>query len=43
MAWVYDKYAKGYAHLYQLQAAARAQGLGLWGQQAVPPWEWRRK
>jgi endonuclease YncB( thermonuclease family) len=44
MAWVYDRYAKGYAHLYPLQGTARAERRGLWADPApVPPWEWRRK
>ena len=42
MAWVYDRYAKGYSHLYPLQAAAQHERLGLWAQEAVAPWEWRR-
>jgi len=44
MAWVYDKYAKGYEALYQLQDAAKAARLGLWIDPAPePPWVWRRR
>jgi endonuclease YncB( thermonuclease family) len=42
MAWVYDRYVKGYEHLYPLQEAARQARIGLWSMEAVPPWEWRR-
>lgn len=43
MAWVYDKYAKGYEALYVIQDAARAAHSGLWGDPAPqPPWEWRK-
>lgn len=42
-AWVFDRYAKGYGHLYPIQAEARAQRIGLWAvPDPVPPWEWRR-
>ena len=42
MAWVFDRYAKGYGALYQYQAAAKAGRRGLWADAApVPPWEWR--
>lgn len=42
MAWVYDKYAKGYGALYPLQDAARASKAGLWADTSpTPPWEWR--
>jgi len=44
MAWVYDRYAKGYEVLYPLQAAARAVHAGLWRDPAPqPPWEWRKQ
>lgn len=43
MAWVYDRYSKGYEALYQLQDEARTAGLGLWSHPgAVAPWEWRK-
>ena len=47
-AWVYDKYAKGYSHLYPLQDQAKAKKLGLWKDMEtknlpVPPWEWRKE
>ena len=44
MAWVFDRYAAGYGHLYQLQDAARAAHIGLWSDPAPqPPWEWRHQ
>lgn len=42
MAWFYVKYGKEYEHLRGLERAARAAGRGLWGQEAVPPWDWRK-
>lgn len=46
-AWVFDKYAQEYKHLYPLQARARAGHYGLWVDQnskapPIPPWRWRR-
>jgi endonuclease YncB( thermonuclease family) len=42
MAWVYDRYVTDRG-LYQVQAMAKAGGLGLWvDAQPVPPWEWRK-
>lgn len=41
LAWVYERYAKGYEALYPLQDAAKAQQIGLWSVEAVAPWEWR--
>lgn len=42
MAWVYDKYANGYASLYPLQKSAQAAKRGLWVDPApTPPWQWR--
>jgi endonuclease YncB( thermonuclease family) len=42
MAWVYDRYAKRKA-LYQYQADARQNRLGLWSDPSpLPPWEYRR-
>ncbi len=44
MAWVYDRYAKGYEALYPLQDAAKASRIGLWADAApMRPWEWRHK
>ncbi|MFM2324518.1 MAG: hypothetical protein RL244_1397, partial [Pseudomonadota bacterium] len=43
MAWFYVKYGKGYEHLRGLEAEARETRRGLWAQEAVAPWEWRRK
>jgi len=43
MAWVYDRYAKGYSNLYPLQSNARTQRIGLWHDPSpIPPWDWRR-
>ena len=42
-AWVYTKYAVGRTDLEKLQATAKAEGHGLWSQEAVAPWEWRRQ
>ena len=44
-AWVYARYATSQA-LFDAEALARAQRLGLWQLPAVdlmPPWQWRRK
>lgn len=42
MAWVYTRYAKGYASLPPLEADARDAGRGLWSLPGpVVPWEWR--
>lgn len=42
MAWVYDKYAKGYESLYRLQDTAKAARRGLWADpHPTPPWEFR--
>ncbi len=44
MAWVYDKYANGYAHLYRLQKDAKASKRGLWADaEPTPPWQWRQR
>jgi len=42
LAWVYTKYAVGRTDLEKLQATAKAEGHGLWSQEAVAPWEFRR-
>lgn len=42
MAWVYVKYAQKDSPLFNLEAAARAGRAGLWAQEAVPPWVWRK-
>ena len=43
MAWVYEKYDKGYDHLYPLQDAAIKARRGLWQPgDAVAPWAWRK-
>lgn len=42
MAWVYDKYSAGHDYLYPLQDKAKAAKVGLWSDEAMPPWEWRK-
>ena len=43
-AWVYDRYASGYGHLYKMQDQARSDRRGLWAdKEPVPPWEWRKR
>lgn len=43
LAWVYDAYAKKHKHLYPIQSAAKARGIGLWADSdPVPPWKWRK-
>ncbi len=46
-AWVYDYHGivkKRGGDLFRLEAAARAQHLGLWADTApTPPWDWRRE
>lgn len=42
MAWVFDRYVTDRS-LYQLQDAARHNGIGLWADtNPIPPWEWRK-
>ena len=42
MAWVYLRYVPLGSPLYEAEANARLQKLGLWrGKNPVPPWEWR--
>lgn len=44
MAWVYDRYAKGYSDLYAAQKAAQRAEVGLWAQDAPQaPWEYRKR
>lgn len=44
MAWVFDRYAEGYEHLYQLQDRAKGARAGLWiDATPMPPWAWRQK
>ena len=38
-ALAYRKYSKRYI---QAEAAAKAEGLGIWAGEFVPPWKWRR-
>ena len=42
MAWFYVKYGNGYEHLRGLETEAWEARRGLWGQEAVAPWEWRK-
>jgi endonuclease YncB( thermonuclease family) len=44
MAWVYLRYVPLGSPLYEAEANARLQKLGLWrGKNPVPPWEWRAR
>lgn len=43
MAWYYVRYGKGYEALAGLEDDARQGRRGLWQQEAVAPWEWRKK
>lgn len=44
MAWVYERYARGYDALRPLQDAAQAAHTGLWAdREPVAPWEWRKE
>jgi len=36
------KYGRGYEHLQGLQDEAQSARRGLWSEQAVAPWEWRK-
>jgi micrococcal nuclease len=42
MAWHFEKYSQEGA-LKKAQAEAKAAKMGLWAQEAIPPWEWRKK
>lgn len=42
-AWVFEKYDRGYDHLYPLQDEAMRANRGLWSEgRAVAPWAWRK-
>lgn len=44
-AWHYEKYSGDCSNPQQLAIAeedAREKGLGLWSDDPIPPWEWRR-
>lgn len=42
-AWAYRPYVVD-RRLFEIEAAAKAAGLGLWSEpEPVPPWEWRRR
>lgn len=43
MAWVYQKYAKGFGHYYAFEREAQVARMGLWiDSNPIPPWEWRK-
>jgi endonuclease YncB( thermonuclease family) len=39
MAWAYIRYSSEYT---DSEAEARDAGRGVWGSEAIPPWEWRK-
>jgi micrococcal nuclease len=43
LAWVYRKYWKipECKEWLEEEKTARVNGMGLWGGEPVPPWEWR--
>ena len=41
-AWHFKKYSKDQSYA-RLEEIARNKKVGLWSQQATPPWEWRSK
>lgn len=44
MAWVYRKYAEGYADFYRIENAAKLQRRGLWTDATpIPPWDYRKQ
>lgn len=44
LAWWYQRYARGDRLLQQLEEQARSAKLKLWADEdAVPPWQWRRR
>ena len=44
MAWVSLRYVPLGSPLYEAEASARLQKIGLWrGKEPVPPWEWRAR
>ena len=42
-AWWYERYARRDKALRDCQASARAAGAGLWADDPIAPWEWRRR
>ena len=42
-AWWYERYAKQDRALRDCQASARGAGAGLWADDPIAPWEWRRR
>jgi micrococcal nuclease len=44
LAWVHLRYVPLGSPLYEAEASARLQKIGLWrGKDPVPPWEWRAR
>ena len=42
-AWWYERYARGNTDLRECQKSARESNLGLWDDDPVEPWKWRRR
>lgn len=42
-AWWYERYAKRDRALRDCQASARGAGAGLWADDPIAPWEWRKR
>ena len=42
-AWWYERYAKQDRALKDCQTSARSVGAGLWAEDPIAPWEWRRR
>ena len=43
LAWVFERYDRGYEHLYPLQDEAMRARRGLWAApESVAPWAWRK-
>ena len=42
-AWWYERYARGDTDLRECQESARENNRGLWNDDPIAPWEWRRR
>ena len=44
LAWVWPRYCKNCGAWQEVQAKAKAAGIGLWAApEPVPPWQWRKR